>query len=227
MALRMNNPPPAADAWYQANEHADFNVKDFTIEAWINPINPVTTQRVLSRQGTEYYLMDVGRNGDGNLGVGSSRDAVLSSDSAGSMNGVRTHVAIVRKAGSYIRWLRNGVQTKQVAITDVGAYTTDVGTPLLAFKYTGGEHFRGTCEELRFWNVARETEDIARTMRTRLPMHFAGLVGYWRLDDADAVPATLRDFSGLGHPMTKNGTRVDIVAPFPELRVGTPRRFRM
>ncbi|MCK5032520.1 MAG: hypothetical protein KAS18_02775, partial [Calditrichia bacterium] len=55
----------------------------------------------------------------------------------------------------------------------------------IARQYGGhGEYFNGLVDELRIWNVARDSLDIATDMHNALKGNEAGLVAYWTFDDS-------------------------------------------
>jgi hypothetical protein len=60
--------------------------------------------------------------------------------------------------------------------------------------------FKGLIDEVRVWNVARTSDQIAKNMRRELVGTEAGLVGYWSFNDSSGA-TTIRD----GSPYRNNG----------------------
>src|SRR5262249_38597497 len=58
-------------------------------------------------------------------------------------------------------------------------------------------YFSGAMDEIRIWNGARTTADIAHDKNRRLFGGYLGLVCYWRLDDGAGLTAL--GASGFGH----------------------------
>ncbi len=75
--------------------------------------------------------------------------------------------------------------------------TTDQTTVKIGWSPYTNAHFDGILDEVRLWNIARSSEEIAATMSVRLRGDEAWLVGYWRFDDGEGTMA--RDASIWGH----------------------------
>ncbi|MEM9161587.1 MAG: LamG-like jellyroll fold domain-containing protein [Cyanobacteria bacterium P01_F01_bin.4] len=92
--------------------------------------------------------------------------------------------------------------TKEQAIFVDGTLTSHrtasadyLGTGTLSIGTWGGLYFlNGDIDEVRIWNVARQTEDIQANMRRRLGGQEPGLVGYYHFENRNA-----NDRSGYGH----------------------------
>mgnify|MGYP001046101047 CR=1 FL=1 len=77
-------------------------------------------------------------------------------------------------------------------------------------KFSLGEFFHGSLDELRIWNVARSPEEIGASMDSPLTGKEEGLVAYWNFDDGTAT-----DLSGHGNDGILNGDARIIESPRP------------
>lgn len=208
MALALNQ--LADGSFLSVADHADWDLTDFTLEAKVYPTSfggaGNDPRRIISQQSGAYWLMDVNRGAAGELGVGSSVDSVLAGDLAGSLTlNAWTRVAVVRKAGAYIRFFRNGARTREIPITTSGAYSIPAAVGIGRFAGSNMESWRGRIADVRAWNVARSDEEIARDESRRIASVQTGLVGHWLLDDS-ALPTVYTDWTQRGHDASRNGT---------------------
>ena len=181
---------------------------DFTLEAWIN-----TTQSLYGSQyfeGSALVYADVSGvhddfgtsilNDHFCFGTGDPDTTVESSTTV--TTGAWTHVAAVRTmATGTITVLVNGVEEASASTGN----TRPLADPQQIF--VGGNtidlrYFGGAIDELRIWSVARTAAEIQATMHQRLTGNDAGLVGYYRFDDAAGLVAAdsspSRDDAALG-----------------------------
>jgi hypothetical protein len=90
--------------------------------------------------------------------------------------------------GTAVRAFVNGVE--KATKTATGAQTTLMTgrTPLTVGGYPPA-YFNGQVDELRIWSVAHSAAEITATMRKGLLGTEAGLVGYWKFDEAGGTTA--------------------------------------
>ena len=166
---------------------------DFTLEAWMSTVT--------SRSGSNFYdglgvvYADVpGSASDfgtsilnGKLAFGTVDNTILSTTTVTS--GTWVHMAAVRvRSTGTMRVVINGVEESTTTGNSTAMLTApasiDIGGNTIDSRY-----FKGKLDEVRAWNVARTTAEIAATMRMRLTGSEAGLVGYWRFDDGAGTVA--------------------------------------
>jgi ribosomal protein S17E len=183
----------------------------FSIEAWINTSNLgsrleiVDTGADVVNQGARLYLETDGKlhfNGPtGNFDVASP---------ASVADGQWHHVAVAYDgAADTARLYVDG----NLAASQ-GGIALNITTGAIRIGRTlpdagGGNPFKGMMDDVRVWNTARSSAEIAANHDKRLAGSETGLQGYWRMDDvkgfvvadatannndgriaADAVPAT-------------------------------------
>jgi hypothetical protein len=171
---------------------------DFTLEAWIKPsatLPVLTGTNIWNGYGIIYAdttstTNDFGTsivNGKFAFGVGNPDTNV---QSAGSIaNGQWTHVAATRaKATGVIQVFVNGTMDGTKTTTNLGSLTAPTLITIGA-DTIDSHYFAGLIDEVRLWNVARMPTEIAATMHQRLTGNEAGLVGYYRFDDATGTTA--------------------------------------
>ena len=104
------------------------------------------------------------------------------------------HFAFVFDAGTKFQGIyRDGVL---VASRTANSVFTGSGTFYIGRIFTNvASSFNGTLDEVRLWNVARTAAQIRENMHLSLSGNEAGLLGYWRLDEANGSIAG----DGTGH----------------------------
>jgi hypothetical protein len=172
---------------------------DFTMEAWIKTTASLTGTYAWEGRGL-FFADASGGNNDfcasilNNrfaFGVGNpnNADLVISSISMVTTN-QWTHVAIPRaRATGALQVLVNGVVEASMDPSPQLNSLTAATNLAIGGNAGAGHDFSGLIDEVRVWNIVRPVADIAATMRQRLVGNEAGLVGYWRFDDADAALA--------------------------------------
>ena len=167
----------------------------FSVEAWIRPTGPGSDSvygGIIANKEGEYQIA---RFADGSI------QWALANAAPGwdwvdtgyiAAQGSWTHIALVYDEGQ-VRTYANGVLVHSFdGSGDIG----DVdGRNALQFgsREAGGQQFQGQLDDLRVWNVARSDAQIAGAFDQLLAGDEAGLVGHWRLDEADG--STLADSS--------------------------------
>ena len=166
---------------------------DFTLEAWMSTVT--------SRSGSNFYdglgvvYADVSGSAsdfgtsivNGKLAFGTVDNTILSTTTVTS--GAWVHMAAVRvRSTGTMRVVINGVEESTTTGNSTATLTApasiDIGGNTIDSRY-----FKGKLDEIRIWNVARTTAQIAATMKMRLTGGEAGLVGYWRFDDGAGAVA--------------------------------------
>ena len=198
------------DDWIDIPDHAFAG--DFTIEAW-----------VLLDPGIDNQDGLVGQEGSGqdiNFYGGRARlfapGDVLVANTQTPAN-TWTHIAITR-SGSALTLYLNGA-------ADATGTWTGVFSPKAIGRGNAG-FLQGKMDEIRLWNVARSSGEIAASYDTDVPVGSSGLVGYWSLNGLGQSVTDLTGFNSgtLGGdlaPGSDDPTRIDTTAPLVENCGGT------
>lgn len=202
----------------------------FTIEAWINPISIPTG-------GQDGGQMTFWGNESGNQANGfrlrgasglrhffwaNDHDENLTMDILPNTTGPNAdgwhHFALTWN-GTQTRWYWNGVaigSPRTAAGVNVQSVNHRIGA-----RFGGGaglEFFHGSMDEVRVWNVARSTAEIAGNFQQELNGDEAGLVAYWNFE------GNLTDRAGANNNGTAVGNAVTAAGNAPVLPVG-PRIY--
>jgi hypothetical protein len=191
---------------------------DFTLEAWIKTSASRAGTRVF--EGRALFDSDV---------IGSGRDflSTISNDRVafgigGSVDlGVQgsevvttdewVHVALTRSAANgQLQIFVNGALD---AVT-IGSNLSPLnGQPNLAFGGAStSNHFIGSVDEVRVWDVVRSAQEISATMRQRLSGSEDGLVGYYDFEDQGTGETADGSALGLTATLVGNPTYVTSTA---------------
>ncbi|MEB3359022.1 MAG: LamG-like jellyroll fold domain-containing protein [Synechococcales bacterium] len=188
-------PTPVAEAAFEFNGVDQYlaaeGVRDLaitdqlTLEAWVNPsqsqLNPIFRIgtgdfRVADTRRTELEL----RLTDANQVAIALGETILASEEAIAPN-TFTHIAVTI-TGTQARFYLNGVARGTATLP---APLTIQGTEIEIGRNLAGNHFAGQLREVRVWNRLRTPEQLQQTLYRVLPTRAPGLVGYWRLNQAD------------------------------------------
>jgi hypothetical protein len=162
---------------------------NFTLEAWIKTSASRSGPR--SFDGLALFDSDVVGQGSDFLstisndrvafGIGGSADVGVRGVEVVT-TGEWVHVAITRNAtNGQLRIFVNGALDGAATGSNLSPLT---GQPNLAFGGAStNNHFLGSMDEIRVWNVVRSVEEISANMRERLSGSENGLVGYYAFED--------------------------------------------
>jgi hypothetical protein len=185
---------------------------DFTLEAWIRVPDRASTYQIVTKQpsyspnnlpGNYEFRVD---QGTGRLTLGFEYSPCVGeiafwSSSAAVPVGQYTHVAVVYRKYSSVQFFINGVPD---TLYRTGWRPELNSQPVRIGARIDGLYFKGQMDEIRLWNVARSSTEIAAMYRNRLNGTEAGLGAYWRMDEG--VGGIVADSSGNGNTATlQNG----------------------
>lgn len=213
-----------AQKFAQVPDHQDFNTSSFTLEAWVKipsiggvmrvvtkPMDDGQTQRfsLLINQGKPEIRFDAS-NGSG---------AVVAAGPAAVNDDTWHHLAGVYDASNVQqRELRLYVDGRLVTVTPtifspgVSVAPVELGR----FNAGVGQYLVGKFDEIRIWKTARSASEILASYWRPLIGGESGLVGYYRLDDAQTN--SLVDSSALNHSGTSTLARESApLANLPDL----------
>jgi len=172
---------------------------EWTIEAWIWQETINSNLHIISKWGTAPEASYVLEANMGYLRLatndGVNASTVLEENTVAMPTHTWTHIAASYSAG-VARLYINGIEVAQGAMSQPANSSQPLsfgreGPPL------NSRYFDGRLDEVRIWSVARSQSQIAGAMNAVLSAPAAGLVGYWRLDEATGQ--VLHDLSGAGN----------------------------
>ncbi|HEY0466600.1 MAG TPA: LamG domain-containing protein, partial [Polyangiaceae bacterium] len=103
------------------------------------------------------------------------------------------HVAMVWDATNLLTYVNGALKITTVSSDlQVTALATAQSTVIIGCNPSNKNCFNGNFAEFRVWNVARTATEIQSAYKKSLAGNEAGLVGYWKFDDA-AGAATAAD----------------------------------
>jgi hypothetical protein len=115
------------------------------------------------------------------------------------------HVAMTWDQKALITYV-NGLPKITVNTTAaITALKTAQSVLYIGCNPTNSNCFNGEFAEFRVWNVARSATDILADYKKPLAGNEAGLVGYWKLDDASGATSAADSVTAAGHT-AHNGT---------------------
>ena len=181
-------PPGAALAFDGVNDYVSSSVlstatTNVTLEAWVNWAGLTGDDQIVFYNGSSgasgygFYLSLTGGTFTGLLG------GVTASVSGVSPTvGTWTHLAMV---GSGTSWdlYKDGVLIHSFSGTP---NTPTTGFGIGASFQIPSDHFNGTIDEVRFWNVARSAAEILTKMNCELTGTEANLVAYYKFNQGIA-----------------------------------------
>ena len=174
----------------------------FTMEAFVN-VNGGASNTILDK-GDYDFLWQLNANGNGNKMGFYNKQTAAWAYSTGDVNPYSPqHVAITLN-GTTLTFYINGVASGTASVN----YSQDP-EPLNIGRQqpiAGGcqcNHFNGTMDEVRIWNVVRTQAEIQANMNVGLNPNSLGLVAYYKFDEGSGT--TTADATANGN----NGTLVN------------------
>ena len=171
----------------------------FTMEAWVNYSGSNVT---ILDKGNYDYLWSLNANGNGNkMGFYERSTGTWKYSNDPVPQNTWTHVAIML-TGNTIFFFINGLPSGAASMT-ISQDNQPLNIGRQQPTFCACNHFNGTMDELRIWNVARTYEEIIDNRNNTVPTNSAGLGAYYKFDEGTG--STTADASGNGN----NGTLVN------------------
>ena len=171
----------------------------FTMEAWVKYSGSNST---IVDKGNYNFLWQLNANSNGNKMGFYTRNTGAWVYSTGIVpENTWTHVAITLSAGTLTYYI-NGVASGTAAVT----FSQDTQPMNIGRQQPTAcvcNHFNGSMDELRLWNVVRTQSQLQTNMNSTIPTNSAGLVAYYKFDEGTGT--TTADATGNGN----NGTLVN------------------
>lgn len=156
----------------------------FTMEAWVRYSGPNST---IIDKGNYNFLWSLNANSNGNKMGFYTRNTGAWVYSTGIVpENTWTHVAITLSAGTLTFYI-NGVAagaSNPVTFSQDGL-EMNIGRQQPTFCVCN--HFNGTMDELRIWNVVRTQAQIQGNSNNTIPTNSAGLVAYYKFDEGTGI----------------------------------------
>ncbi|MBK8807413.1 MAG: choice-of-anchor D domain-containing protein [Bacteroidales bacterium] len=143
---------------------------EITIEAWIKPTEIKNTYSVVSKEGSTQSFNLKLINGKLSLFINGKQ--ILTSSAIIKLNELQ-HIA-ASYDGFYASLFYNGTKISEAQLT-ISPNTENVRIG----RSFGGEFFKGTIDEVRIWNVARNDQAIEKYKNIKVSTNSANLVLYF------------------------------------------------
>ena len=170
--------------------------QDLTIESWIYPTawgdQNTGDARIVDKTFIRLFLNKTGSSqfADSSLGLLlKHQDGTLSKIGTTPHSIVLNewqHIAVSYSADSSdVHLIVNGIDRTLIDTAPSGPIMNhSIWAMYVGNNNTRSSVFEGRIDELRIWNTARDLEDMIPTMSDYLTGDEAGLVGYWRMNEA-------------------------------------------
>ena len=170
-----------------------------TMEAWVNYSG---SNSAIIDKGDYDFLWSLNANGNaGKMGFYQKNTNTWLYSAVAVPQNTWTHVAITLSGGTLTFYI-NGIASGSGSIT----FLQDIGEMNIGRQQPSAckcNHFNGTMDELRIWNVARTQTEIQNNMYNSVSSNGAGLVAYYKFDEASGT--TILDATSNGN----NGTLIN------------------
>jgi hypothetical protein len=186
----------------------------FTFEAWVNYTG---VNAAIIDKGNYDFLWMLNANGNANK-LGYFERGIGWKYSTGSVpENTWTHVAISLQSG-ILRFYINGVESGNAFLGSAFQDNLPMNIGRQQPSACQCNHFNGSMDELRLWNVAKSQAEIQASMKTGVAHNSAGLVAYYKFNEASGntvIDATSNNNNGV---FINGATRqTAITVPFNEL----------
>jgi|GEM_PF-1610626 len=151
------------------------------------------------------------------------RGSTYIADALNITDGNWHHIAISYAAGVTINqadFYMDG-QLLTTGSGDVNTPNTQNGNMYIGTRETNNTNFDGNISEVRLWNVARDSNQIATYYNECLTGDEPGLIGFWKLDDGTGTIASNEVAGGSDGTLT-NMTTSDWTTDVPNQKIGVP-----
>jgi hypothetical protein len=171
----------------------------FTMEAWVNYSGQNIT---IIDKGDYDFLWSLNPNTNTNqMGFYTKGTGAWTYSTGIVPQNTWTHVAVSLNAGTLTFYI-NGIASGTAAVTfSQDDQPMNIGRQQPTFCVCN--HFNGTMDELRLWNVVRTPNQILTNMNRTIPINSAGLAAYYKFDEGTG--GTTADATSNGN----NGTLVN------------------
>ena len=164
-----------------------------TIEAWIKPSDLSYRQSVFSTRknnesGCFQFEVGIGSGGTNRVAVTGPGTWVVQTEDNVITENEWNHIVYTRNgtgAGNHKIYV-NGAEQTLIDYEDF-TFINNSSDKLIGSKNGSNEFFTGLIEEMRLWNVARDSIQIRENMHIPLSGTEAGLVSYWQFNEGSGL----------------------------------------
>ena len=171
----------------------------FTMEAWVKYSGSNST---IVDKGNYDFLWELNANSNGNKLGYYERNTGWKYSTGIVPENIWTHVAITLQSGTLTFYI-NGVASGTAAVASAFQDTEPMNIGRQQPTACVCNHFNGSMDELRLWNVVRTQVQLQSNMTNSVPTNSAGLVAYYKFDEGTGT--TTADATGNGN----NGTLIN------------------
>ncbi len=169
-----------------------------TLEAWVNPANLTGNKTIISKvNGNTGYGLDIQNS--------TARFYIYNGTSIQTVTGTIFSGQFSQLTGTYdgteLRLYVNGKETTTAGVTSISHNTSDLIIGALG-NTTKSQWFNGNIDEVRIWNIAKDSATVIRDYQRKVTQDEAGLVAYWNFDEA--VGEAIYDQSKVGAVFNEN-----------------------
>jgi len=183
------------------------NTSSYSKALWFKaPTSP--TGNFISTQGAGHYFWYASGSKIGIAHNGTATSGTTGLLSTHDYNDGQWHHAVATYEGSTLSLYIDGeLESQNTSVTTPPSDTTiEIGS------FNGGNgSFNGEMAELSIWNKALTPSEITKIIHSSLKGNESGLVGYWPLDEGNAL--TIYDKSSFSNNGTLSGTSWSFKAP--------------
>lgn len=188
---------------------------DQTIEMWLFPYALDARRNPLAKAYAGEGTLTMETDGTINYyyGTGGGNNSPYQSFGTGSQINPNewTHIAVVRDLSNMkLHWYINGILVNSVD-AEFSFAQSGSNTFYIARGYVND--FKGQIDEVRVWNVARTSYEIASNKNSELTGMEDGLAGYWTFNEGSGT--TAYDQSPFGHNGTLAGNTSYLMSEAP------------
>ena len=171
----------------------------FGLDFGTNPVTGSTTNHATLNPFTGGGFNDDSTN---DLGINSSTNQWV-------------HIAMIWNATALVTYVNGVAKITTPGSGGVTALATARSVLDLGCNPTNNNCFGGMFAELRVWNLARTATQIQASYNKPLVGNEAGLVGYWKLDDAAGATTAADSVTATGHVAHTGTLKADAAAHNP------------
>jgi hypothetical protein len=116
-----------------------------------------------------------------------------------SANSQWVHIAMTWDGTALKTYVNGNLKITTTGASGANTLATGQGPLMIGCNPENKACFNGLFDEFRMWNVARSATEIKDTYNRTLMGNEAGLVGYWKFDDASGSTTAADSLTAMGH----------------------------
>ncbi len=179
-----------------------------TLEAWVKFTDASANRPVITKNGGAFMLYASAPDNTGKAGIYIEGVSSAWCVSVTSVNDGNWHHIAGTYDGSYIRIYVDGVNENSLS----GSGSATNSSQEVHIGYDGSAYFNGNIDDVRIWDIVRDSNEIAENMLKQITGNESGLIAYYNFNNN--YSETLQDFAGnaLDGSLTNMDSQTDWVA---------------